>query len=197
MAMNYRLLGTFAIISLVLLTACREEAAKKKPTPIVTVAVPKVEPVADYEDFTGRTDAVSTVKIRARVSGYLIKVGFKDGDMVKEGHLLYQIDPRPFQADLDQAKGVVGELEAAEDAVGDPSRAVSQAARKGAASQQDLDEYLGQQAENVGGAEDGPGPGRACRAEPGFHADYRPDRGQDRPHPADRRQSGQRRHDAS
>jgi multidrug efflux pump subunit AcrA (membrane-fusion protein) len=105
--MNYRWLRTLATISLSLLAACRQPEAKKKQTPIVTVAVPTVEPVADYADFTGRTDAVSTVKIRARVSGYLVRVAFKDGDIVKEGALLYQIDPRPFQADLDQAKGVV------------------------------------------------------------------------------------------
>ena len=52
------------------------------------------------------------VDIRARVSGYLIKVNFKDGDIVKPTILLYQIDPRPFQADLDPAKGMVEQFEA-------------------------------------------------------------------------------------
>ena len=58
----------------------------------------------DYQDFTGRLDAVKSVDIRARVSGYITEVPFKEGDHVKENELLFQIDVRPYQADLNQAQ---------------------------------------------------------------------------------------------
>src|SRR5262249_32291710 len=60
--------------------------------------------VTDYQDFTGRVTAIKTVEIRARVSGYVNEVAFKDGDYVHKGDLLFQIDPRSYVADLNQAK---------------------------------------------------------------------------------------------
>jgi RND family efflux transporter MFP subunit len=120
------------------------------PVPKVTVSRPIVREVTDYEDFTGRTDAISTVDIRARVTGYLMKVTFKDGDIVKEGDLLYQIDPRPFQAALDQANGQVERLEAEKKLLIIQVDRYTKLAEKGAGSQQDLDEYVSKQAENVG-----------------------------------------------
>jgi RND family efflux transporter MFP subunit len=63
--------------------------------------------VADYVDTTGRTEAVSTVELRARVSGYLSRVAFKDGADVKQGEVLFEIDPRPYQAELDRANAAV------------------------------------------------------------------------------------------
>jgi RND family efflux transporter MFP subunit len=109
-----------------------------------------VREVTDYEDFTGRTDAISTVDIRARVTGYLNEVNFKDGEIVKEGALLYQIDPRPFQAALDQANGQVERLEANKKLLVIQVDRYTKLAEKGAGSQQDLDEYVAKQAENVG-----------------------------------------------
>jgi multidrug efflux system membrane fusion protein len=58
--------------------------------------------VADYANLTGRTEAVRSVEIRARVSGYLARMLFKEGSMVRKGDLLFEIDPRPYQALLDQ-----------------------------------------------------------------------------------------------
>jgi len=75
------------------------------PPPIVTVAIPDLEQVTDHRDFTGRTVAVDSVTVRARVTGYLERVLFKEGADVKAGDLLYEIDPRPYQAALDQAEG--------------------------------------------------------------------------------------------
>ena len=69
----------------------------------VTVSLPIERPVSDYEEFTGRTEAVESVDIRARVTGYLDKVCFQEGAEVKKGDLLFEIDPRPFQAKYDQA----------------------------------------------------------------------------------------------
>src|SRR3954469_13922060 len=64
-----------------------------KPVEVV-VTTPVADRVTDYQDFTGRLDAVKTVDIRARVSGYVNRVPFKEGDLVTEGDLLFQIDPR-------------------------------------------------------------------------------------------------------
>ena len=68
------------------------------PTP-VTVSHPVERDVTDYADFTGRTAAVDSVEVRARVWGYLDKVNFKEGALVKKGDVLFEIDPRPYQAD--------------------------------------------------------------------------------------------------
>jgi multidrug efflux system membrane fusion protein len=77
----------------------------------VAVSQPIEQTVVDYEDFTGRTEAVQSVDVRARVTGYLTKIAFRDGEQVKKGDLLYEIDPRPYKAALDQAQAelVVGE----------------------------------------------------------------------------------------
>ena len=60
--------------------------------------------IIEWDEYTGRFDAVETVEIRARVSGYLNEVRFKDGQLVKQGDLLFVIDPRPFERALEQAR---------------------------------------------------------------------------------------------
>src|ERR1700722_9138242 len=81
------------------------------PTP-VTVSRPVGRYVTDYADFTARTAAVDSVEVRARVWGYLDKVNFKEGALVKTGDVLFEIDPRPYQATLNQAKAKVAQDEA-------------------------------------------------------------------------------------
>lgn len=80
--------------------------------PVVTIALPVVKPVSEYAEYTGKTSAVNTVEVRARVGGFLNSVEFKDGALVKEGEVLFQIDPRPFQAAVDQAKAEIAKAEA-------------------------------------------------------------------------------------
>jgi RND family efflux transporter MFP subunit len=83
-------------------------AAKRQPTPpapTVTVATPLRMNVIDWDDYVGQFIAVDSVDVRPRVSGYLVSVGFRDGDYVKQGQRLFSIDARPYQAALDQAKG--------------------------------------------------------------------------------------------
>jgi RND family efflux transporter MFP subunit len=72
----------------------------------VTVAHPLSEQVIDWDDFVGRFEAVDSVDVRPRVSGYLDSIHFRDGDVVHKGQLLFQIDPRPYEAALGQARGV-------------------------------------------------------------------------------------------
>jgi RND family efflux transporter MFP subunit len=79
------------------------------PPSKVTVSAPIEKEVTDYADFTGLTMAVGTVEIRARVWGYLDKVAFKEGGLVKKGDLLFQIDPRPYEAAVQQSRGKVAQ----------------------------------------------------------------------------------------
>jgi membrane fusion protein, multidrug efflux system len=75
--------------------------------PVVPISQPVQREVTDYVDFTGRTDAVQSVDLRARVTGYLTKIDFKEGTEVKEGAVLFEIDPRPYAAQLKQAESMV------------------------------------------------------------------------------------------
>src|SRR5208337_1574556 len=86
-------------------------APEEAPTP-VTVSRPVERDVTDHADFTGRTAAVDSVEVRARVWGYLDKVNFKEGAMVKKDDMLFEIDPRLYRADLDRAKGTVAQVDA-------------------------------------------------------------------------------------
>jgi RND family efflux transporter MFP subunit len=75
------------------------------PPPTVIAATPLRMMMIDWDDYDGQFQATNSVDVRPRVSGYLISVGFKDGDYVAKGQRLFKIDPRPYQAALDQAKG--------------------------------------------------------------------------------------------
>jgi len=86
-------------------------APEEAPTP-VTVSQPVERDVTDYADFTGRTAAVDSVEVRAHVWGYLDKVNFKEGALVQKGDVLFELDPRPYQATLNQAKAKVTQDEA-------------------------------------------------------------------------------------
>jgi len=88
-----------------LVASCGERQQQGgSPPPAVTVAKPVKRTVVDYDEYVGRFTAINSVEIRARVSGYLDKVHFKDGQLVKQGDLLFTIDKRPFQNTLDQAR---------------------------------------------------------------------------------------------
>ncbi len=90
-----------------LLAGCgqgQQQQQAAPPPPAVTVAQPTTRTIVDNDEYVGRFVAVDSVEVRARVSGYLDKIHFTDGQMVKEGDLLFTIDKRPFQTALDQAK---------------------------------------------------------------------------------------------
>lgn len=106
MAVTSSSLRLFALVPAFALAGCGEapKPAAAPPPPAVTVAAPERRAVVDYDEYVGRFVAVNSVEIRARVSGYLEKVHFEDGQTVKEGGLLFTIDRRPFQNALDQAR---------------------------------------------------------------------------------------------
>jgi RND family efflux transporter MFP subunit len=95
---------------LALLPACTRKNPAPAPPPLaakVTVATPLVKKVVEWDEFTGRLESPQMVGLRARVSGYLEKIHFKEGTEVKAGDLLVTIDPRPYQAAVDGAKAEV------------------------------------------------------------------------------------------
>jgi RND family efflux transporter MFP subunit len=118
--------------------------------PEVDVCMPCVKEVRDYEDFPGRIESIQAVDVRARVTGYLEKVHFREGEEVKKGDLLFEIDARPYQAELAKAEGSVvqseGRLKRLE---ADFSRASRLLAQRGM-SQEEYDKVAGDRAEAVG-----------------------------------------------
>src|SRR5579872_5966095 len=88
------------------LTGCSDaqKNAAAPPPPAVTVAKPVQRTVIDQDEYVGRFVAVDSVEVRSRLSGYLSEIHFQDGQMVKQGDLLFTIDRRPFQIALDQAR---------------------------------------------------------------------------------------------
>ncbi|HEX4078154.1 MAG TPA: efflux RND transporter periplasmic adaptor subunit [Rhizomicrobium sp.] len=98
-----------ALVAAVTLTAFLADCSGNKPPPpqppAVTAARPLKRKIVDWDDFVGHFEAVDSVDIRPRVTGYLQSINFRDGQMVRKGDLLFVIDPRPYQAALDQAKG--------------------------------------------------------------------------------------------
>jgi membrane fusion protein, multidrug efflux system len=95
------------------LTGCGDShQAAAPPPPAVTVAKPVQRTVIDQDEYVGRFVAVDSVEVRARVSGYLDRIHFEDGQLVKQGDLLFTIDKRPFQASLDQANANLAQAKA-------------------------------------------------------------------------------------
>jgi RND family efflux transporter MFP subunit len=103
-------LRVFTVIALIgwapVLTACGQSQQQQAapPPPQVTVAKPIKRTIVDQDEYVGRFVPIDVVEVRARVSGYLDQVHFQDGQIVKEGDLLFTIDKRPFQNTLDQAR---------------------------------------------------------------------------------------------
>ena len=97
--------GAAAAILAFLVASCGDSAPQgPPPAPAVSVAEPVKRQIFDFDEYVGRFVAVDSVEVRARVSGYLESVAFKDGQIVKQGDLLFTIDKRPFQNALDQAR---------------------------------------------------------------------------------------------
>jgi RND family efflux transporter MFP subunit len=92
------------------LAGCMQSQAHNGPpqqAPEVSVSLPVIKEVTDYEDFPGRVEAKHAVEIRARVTGYLEKFHFKEGAEVKKNDLLFEIDDRPYKAELARAEGAI------------------------------------------------------------------------------------------
>ena len=107
-------LGPLMVLLAVTLSGCGDKppAQAAAGPPPVTVAQPTKRTVTDWDEFTGRFEAVEEVQVRPRVGGSVTSVQFKDGDMVHTGDLLYVIDSRPFEAVAEQADGQLADARA-------------------------------------------------------------------------------------
>ncbi|SDN18560.1 multidrug efflux RND transporter periplasmic adaptor subunit MexE [Pseudomonas jinjuensis] len=114
-----------ALAAVLVLSACgrAEEAAQSAPAPKVSVAEVIEQPINEWDEFTGRLEAPESVELRPRVSGYIDKVTFREGALVKKGDLLFQIDPRPFQAEVKRLEAQLAQARA------NQSRTSNEAAR--------------------------------------------------------------------
>ena len=114
----------FSVLWLGVLLGCGGKPPAAPPPPAVTVAVVPQREVTEWDEFTGRMEAVDAVEIRPRVSGYIQRVEFAEGKEVPKGEVLFQIDPRPYQADLARAEA---QLEQARTAAALASKEVARA----------------------------------------------------------------------
>src|SRR6516225_2730525 len=112
MHMNRHVCG-LAIGLAILAAGCMRQAPEMKapPPPKVSVRQPVEREVVDYAEATGRTEAKETYEVRVRVKGFLQSIKFREGAMVKKGDLLYEIDRRTFEADLESAEAEAARAE--------------------------------------------------------------------------------------
>ena len=105
-------MGTL-MIALLLSSACTggKKPVAALPTPVVTTRQPVQREIMEWNEYPARLDAVDMVEVRARVSGYLESVHFKDGALVNKGDLLFVIDPRPFQAELARQEAALNQAQ--------------------------------------------------------------------------------------
>jgi RND family efflux transporter MFP subunit len=113
--MPYRSLPQFGLIAALSLAGCSPKPSAPPPPPGVSVAPVLQRDVAEWDEFSGRLEAVDQVQIRPRVSGYIKHVTFTEGREVRKGETLFQIDPRPYQADLDRAQAQLEQARTAAD----------------------------------------------------------------------------------
>jgi RND family efflux transporter MFP subunit len=131
------------------LGGCEQPATAPSEPPVVSVSLPVRREVTDYRQFTGRTQAPETVEVRARVTGYLEKMPFKEGEEVKKGDLLFEIDPRPYKAEWDRLEAQVKLAEARYRLAGADYARAQKASRgsSGAVSRQELETYRSKEIE--------------------------------------------------
>jgi RND family efflux transporter MFP subunit len=145
--------GFVLLLPLAATAGCGPARSKggEPPPPRVDVAEPVTREVTAYEHFTGRTEAKRSIDIRARVTGYLDKVMFKEGKDVEAGDPLFEIDPRPYQATLNQAKANLAQAQAHLKRVTTDYQRALVLFGKQAMSQADFDQAVGDYNESTAG----------------------------------------------
>jgi len=133
-----------ACLSLLLVAGCgQEQKAAAPPPPAVQVSDVIRKDVPVYMEWVGTTDGLVNATIQAQVTGYLVKQGYREGDLVRKGQVLFEIDPRTFQAAVDAAKGSLAQAKARWETAKANLARVKPLAEKNAVSQKDLDDATG------------------------------------------------------
>src|SRR5262245_24627853 len=138
-----RVRGAVAIAALTAsLVGCGKTANAPPPPPEVIVAQVLAQKIIDWDEYTGRFQAIDTVEVRPRVSGYIDRVLFREGQAVKKGDTLIVIDPRPYQADYDRAKAGLELAKSQRELAQLEAERVHRLKDSGAVSQEELDERV-------------------------------------------------------
>jgi len=142
---NHPLGAAVTLVGLLLLTAagCSEKKAAAPVAPIVEVVQVVQKDVPIYMEWVGTMDGNINAVIRPQVTGYLIRQNYREGDLVKKGQPLFEIDPRTFEAAVDEAKGVRAQKVARFDTASANLARIKPLAEKNAVSQKDLDDATG------------------------------------------------------
>ena len=130
-------------IVLSIAVGCKKEQQAAPPPPEVEVVSVAQKDVPIYKEWVGALDGYVNAVIRPQVTGYLIKQNYREGDLVKKGQVLFEIDPRTFQASLDQAKAQLSQQKARHDTAKANLARIRPLAEKNAVSQKDLDDAIG------------------------------------------------------
>jgi len=125
-----------------MLAGCGGEATEQAAPPEVMVAKVIERRIIDWDEYTGRFQAVDTVEVRPRVSGYIDRVLFREGQPVKKGEVLVIIDPRPYRADYDRAKAGLALAKSQQELASIEATRVQKLKDSGAVSREELDERL-------------------------------------------------------
>jgi len=144
-AVALRPLALAAVALVTVAAGCSKEAPPpQRPVPEVTVITIEPKDIPYVTNFVAQTESSRQVNIVARVSGYLDKIAYQEGEVVKEGQLLFQLDPKPFQAQLDAARGELQSQQARFTTAQANLGRVKPLAQQNALSQSDLDKAQGE-----------------------------------------------------
>ncbi|OPY87217.1 MAG: Multidrug efflux pump subunit AcrA precursor [Syntrophus sp. PtaU1.Bin208] len=140
----FRIVLIFMILVLIFITAGCSKGAKEAPKPpVVEVMTVLQKDVPVYREWIGTLDGMVNATIRAQVQGYLIKQNYRDGDLVKKGQILFEIDPRTFAASLEQARGQLEAQQARWNTAKANLARIKPLAEVNAVSKKDLDDAVG------------------------------------------------------
>jgi membrane fusion protein (multidrug efflux system) len=132
-------------VTFAMMIACGKKKPEALPPPVVEVVEVLQKDVPIYEEWIGTADGYVNATIRAQVQGYLIRQNYKEGDLVKKGQTLFEIDSRTFQAAVEQAKGQLAVQQASWDTAKANLKRIRPLAEKNAVSQKDLDDAIGKE----------------------------------------------------
>jgi membrane fusion protein, multidrug efflux system len=134
-----------SLVAATLVTACArvQSAAAPPPLPQVTAAAAIPREVTEWDEFTGRLEAVQSVGVRPRVSGLVSSVSFEEGSMVRQGQLLFQLDDRPFVAQVERLRAELAQARAAHDRAGSETRRAERLATENAMSLEERERRAG------------------------------------------------------